>query len=273
MSAQQNAPVIIIKRKKVIAGGGHHGGAWKVAYADFVTAMMAFFMLMWLLNATTESQRKGLADYFSPTIPMARVSGGGDGAFGGDSIFSQETLTQNGTGEAVTLPFSGDGDGKETNADNDALSEVETMFSGGGGESLVMDNAMKHIMTRLTDEGLIVEIFDLVDDPLFEAQSAKPNPILLEITKMLSEVFGIVQNELALNGHIRSHAIVLVDNPVWNLSHARADKMRHLLEDNGFDSQRIQRVTGFADRKHVVTNPMSYRNNRIELILLRSNND
>lgn len=71
MSAKSNAP-IIIKRKKLIAAG-HHGGAWKVAYADFVTAMMAFFMMMWLLNATTEKQRKGLADYFSPTIPLSRV--------------------------------------------------------------------------------------------------------------------------------------------------------------------------------------------------------
>ena len=74
--SDQPAP-IIIKRKKVIAGG-HHGGAWKVAYADFVTAMMAFFLLMWLLNATTERQRKGIADYFAPTIPLSPVSGGGD---------------------------------------------------------------------------------------------------------------------------------------------------------------------------------------------------
>ena len=85
---------IIIKKKKVIAGGGHHGGAWKVAYADFVTAMMAFFMLMWLLNATTEQQRKGLADYFTPTVPVARISGGGVGSFGGDSPFSEEDLAQ-----------------------------------------------------------------------------------------------------------------------------------------------------------------------------------
>ena len=85
---------IIIKRKKIIQGGGHHGGAWKVAYADFVTAMMAFFMLMWLLNATTEKQRKGIADYFNPTIPINRVSGGGEGFFGGDSVFSEEAFSQ-----------------------------------------------------------------------------------------------------------------------------------------------------------------------------------
>ena len=65
----------IIKRKKVVKADGHHGGAWKVAYADFVTAMMAFFLLMWLLNATTEEQRKGISDYFSPTIPISRISG------------------------------------------------------------------------------------------------------------------------------------------------------------------------------------------------------
>ena len=74
MAAQTNAAPVIIKRKKVISGGGHHGGAWKVAYADFVTAMMAFFLLMWLLNATTEKQRKGISDYFNPTIPANRIS-------------------------------------------------------------------------------------------------------------------------------------------------------------------------------------------------------
>ena len=105
MGVQANAPVII-KKKKVVQGGGHHGGAWKVAYADFVTAMMAFFMLMWLLNATTEKQRKGVADYFSPTIPINRISGGGDGAFGGDSIFSEETMAQNGTGASKQMPTS-----------------------------------------------------------------------------------------------------------------------------------------------------------------------
>lgn len=91
MTAQVNTAPVIIKRKKVIGGGGHHGGAWKVAYADFVTAMMAFFMLMWLLNATTEKQRKGLADYFSPTISISRISGGGRrGAFGAFGVFGTD---------------------------------------------------------------------------------------------------------------------------------------------------------------------------------------
>src|SRR6056297_467887 len=104
MSAQSNAAPIIIKRKKIVAGDGHHGGAWKVAYADFVTAMMAFFLLMWLLNATTEKQRKGLADYFSPVIPINRISGGGDGAFWGDSIFAEDNMVQNGQGASLDHP-------------------------------------------------------------------------------------------------------------------------------------------------------------------------
>jgi chemotaxis protein MotB len=102
----KNRP-IIIKRKKVVGGDGHHGGAWKVAYADFVTAMMAFFMLMWLLNATTEQQRKGIADYFSPNVPIARISGGGEGAFGGESPFSELSVAQNCTGATNRRPTEG----------------------------------------------------------------------------------------------------------------------------------------------------------------------
>src|SRR6056297_4332044 len=99
MSASgDNAAPVIIKRKKVTGGDGHHGGAWRVAYADFVTAMMAFFLLMWLLNATTEDQRKGLADYFSPSIPVHTTAGGGSGPFGGSSVTSEDVMAQTGTG-------------------------------------------------------------------------------------------------------------------------------------------------------------------------------
>src|SRR5512145_2092600 len=93
-----NKPVVIKKVKKVI-GGGHHGGAWKVAYADFVTAMMAFFLLMWLLSLTDEETRLGLADYFSPTIPIHSTRGGGDGPFDGESMFSQDVLARDETGQ------------------------------------------------------------------------------------------------------------------------------------------------------------------------------
>lgn len=95
-------PNLIIKKVKKGGDGGHHGGAWKVAYADFVTAMMAFFMLMWLLNATTEEQRSGIADYFSQQLPISETSAGGSSMFNGDTIFVSKQLTSHGQGGAET---------------------------------------------------------------------------------------------------------------------------------------------------------------------------
>ena len=104
MAKDQTVAPVIIKRKKIIVADGHHGGAWKVAYADFVTAMMAFFMLMWLLNATTEQKKKGIADYFSRTLAINRSSGGGDSSFVGDTVFTKETLTRPGVGASTIYP-------------------------------------------------------------------------------------------------------------------------------------------------------------------------
>ncbi|WP_339691806.1 flagellar motor protein MotB [Celeribacter baekdonensis] len=279
MSAKGNAP-IIIKRKKVIAGGGHHGGAWKVAYADFVTAMMAFFLLMWLLNATTEKQRKGLADYFNPTIPVNRISGGGDGAFGGDSVFTEETLSQNGTGASSSHAAGKDGSSKSSTSTEDAnaeameakaFAEVQDLLTAFSGESMAADEAMRHIVTRVTDEGLIIELHDLDDEPLFKARSSEPEEIMTLLVDMLTDVFKIVRNDIAVTGYVQSQPLVVADNPVWDLSTKRADQVRLLLEGNGTPTNRIQRVTGYADRKPAVGNPMSARNNRVEIILLRNN--
>lgn len=273
MSGKGNAP-IIIKKKKVIAGGGHHGGAWKVAYADFVTAMMAFFLLMWLLNATTEKQRKGLADYFNPTIPVNRISGGGDGSFGGDSVFTEETLSQNGTGASNTDSGAGKTDSTEDEETAEALeakafAEVQELLTAFSGESMAADEAMRHIVTRVTDEGLIIELHDLDEEPLFANRTSEPSEVLSLLIEMLSEVFKIVRNEIAITGYVQSQPLVVADNPVWGLSTQRADQVRLLLEENGTPAKRIQRVTGYADRKPAVGNPMAVRNNRVEIVLLR----
>lgn len=278
MGAQSNAAPVIIKRKKVISGGGHHGGAWKVAYADFVTAMMAFFMLMWLLNATTEKQRKGLADYFSPTIPINRVSGGGSGAFGGTSVFSEETLTQSGTGANQVAPaiarqslgLSGLDPNGADHDDSKTFEEVESKLMGRGGESLVAKEALKHIVTRVTDEGLIIELFAIEGSPLFKANSDTPTNIMRDLTRIVSQAAVDVENGIAVTGHIRAHPVVLAESPVWELSSKRAAVTRRLLENSGTNPQRIQRVTGHADRKTVHENPMAVRNNRVEITLLRT---
>jgi chemotaxis protein MotB len=277
MAGQGNAAPVIIKRKKVIAGGGHHGGAWKVAYADFVTAMMAFFMLMWLLGATTEKQRKGIADYFNPTIPINRVSGGGNGAFGGDSIFTDETLAHNGTGMSSTSPAdetkaggnSGATKGEGKGAEDSQLKKLQSVLEGKGGESMTMQSLLAHVVTKVTDEGLVIEIFDLEDVPLFEADSVQPTQTLKDISALISDVIGVAENQIAVDGYVRSYPVMMLNNPTWDLSASRAQIVRAMLESAGTAGDRLARVSGHADRKPVTADPAAVRNNRIEVILLR----
>jgi len=289
MERQRNAASVIIRRKKVEAAHeGGHGGAWKIAFADFATAMMAFFLVMWLVNATTESQRKGLADYFSPSIPVNRISGGGDGAFGGHDVFSQDVLANSGRGE-------GGGEAGETRkarnvaaggeraltsgergvsaelelGSRDALAEIADILQGRGGESMASELALRHVVTRLTDEGLIVEIFDLPDQMLFVGDTDTPEPVLEVLAGLVGEVFGLVGNGIAIEGHLRSFPVVLAVNPVWDLSTSRAQRMRALLQAEGLSADRMRRVTGHADRQPATRNPAAPRNNRLEVILLR----
>ncbi|MCX7286956.1 MAG: OmpA family protein [Rhodobacterales bacterium] len=278
MAGQGNAAPVIIKRKKVVQAGGHHGGAWKVAYADFVTAMMAFFLLMWLLNATTEKQRKGISDYFNPTIPVNRISGGGDGAFGGNSVFAEETMAHTGTGamDRKTAAASADGaddaDGKGASGKGRAqsdLEDVEKALLARGGESNTMQRLMRQVVTKVTDEGLVIEIFDLPDAPLFRDDTAQPTPTTLEIADLVAGVLNLTTNEIAVSGHLRSHPVTLIDNPVWDLSAERAQASRKMLEEAGIATGRMQRISGYADRKPAAPDPGALRNNRIEIILLR----
>ncbi len=275
------APVVvnIIKRKKIIAGGGHHGGAWKVAYADFVTAMMAFFMLMWLMNATTEKQRKGLADYFAPSVTVSRVSGGGSGLFGGDSMFAEHTLAKNGTGGRKVAPRGKNRARGHTGVATDSVEQqreamvkqaLDKKLLGNSGDSNLADELKKHIRSRVTDEGLVIELFDLPGRPLFPPRSTTPTRLMRRLVSMISDVFRITPNKIAVSGFVRSYPIVLRKNPGWDLSSARAQRVRKMLLAAGTAKARIARVTSWADHRPEVKNPMAVRNNRIEITLLRS---
>lgn len=278
MTAQSNEAPIIIKKVKKVVGGGHHGGAWKVAYADFVTAMMAFFLLMWLLNATTEKQRKGLADYFSPSIPLSRVSGGGNGAFQGDTMFTEDVKPQNGIGATKENPTDASraqGDsGVADNQQNDSAEEasfrqIAEELMGRGGESMVSIDMARHIVTRVTDEGLIIELFETEEAKLFDEGTARPTALMRDLLRMVARVTASVENNAAIGGHVASAPVVFANNPVWGLSQDRANATRELLETSGLKAKRISRVTGYADRDLASTNPMSVRNNRIQITLLR----
>jgi len=275
MSGDSEVAPIIIKRKKVVGGDGHHGGAWKVAYADFVTAMMAFFMLMWLLNATTEKQRKGIADYFSPTIAMARVSGGGNGPLGGESVFAENTLPRMGTGATSLRPNSGDGargtltNGKDDDpAEDEKLEEMEEVLMGLGGESTVADETLEHIVTETTDEGLIISLVESEEARLF-VNGAEPTPLLEDLALVLAHISKMVSNSIAIEGHTAAFPLTLAHDPRWDVSGERAAVFRQLLIERGFDPKRVQRVTALADREPLDSNPMALRNNRVDIVFIR----
>lgn len=278
MAGQSNAAAAVIKRKKVVQASSHHGGAWKVAYADFVTAMMTFFLLMWLLNATTEKQRKGLADYFNPTIAISRISGGGEGAFGGTSVLTEERLARNGTGASDRRATESNRARGETGLDpsapaSEALKEmqreVDSALAARGGESATMERLLRHVVTRVSDEGVVIEVFDLDDSPLFERDSDVPTSTARELAAVLAGIVLPAPNPVSVDGHVRAYPITLIDTPVWRLSVGRAQAMRGLLQSRGLSAARLARVTGHADRVAVTANPMAARNNRVEIILLR----
>ncbi len=264
MNRQSNAAPVIIKRKKVVGGHGHHGGAWKVAYADFVTAMMAFFLMLWLLGMTTEDQRKGLADYFAPSSALRNISGGGDSMFGNEDLHQRRTTPRpSDIGSSAAGPIviqSGDAERYEL---------VRERLEGLGAESPVLAEALRHVITRISDEGLIVELFDLPGAPLFAEDGDTPMPVTGLLVDILTEVFGMVVNPVALEGHTRTYTVVQANDPRWGLSTARAERLRLMFEAAGFDPQRVARVAGHADRRPMHPNPMAVRNNRLEMILLR----
>jgi chemotaxis protein MotB len=273
MAADISVAPVIIKKKKVIAGGGHHGGAWKVAYADFVTAMMAFFMLMWLLNATTEKQRKGIADYFNPNIPINRISGGGAGAFGGQSIFSENTLAKSATGSsgrtAPWIPVDESvarREGDERSSEK-LIEELNATLIGAGGESELMENAFKHVISRISDEGVVVEIFDLPGRPLFDANN-NALPVLDLLISRVSNVAATSKNKISVKAHSRTEPVVRLNADPWGKTMKSSLLVRAKMEFEGVEKRRFDRITGKADTELFTDDPLAMRNNRIEIVFL-----
>ena len=167
-------PIIVIRKIKKVAGG-HHGGAWKVAYADFVTAMMAFFLLLWLLGATNEKQRKGIADYFAPTIIDTRALGmGGSGLFGGESALSDQKIGEKAgrsSEQGMATPVTGAGGKKPGTGDKGSLRNEDRKNFERMRQDVV--NAMQasaelrklapHVKFVMTTEGMRIDLVDNAD--------------------------------------------------------------------------------------------------------------
>jgi chemotaxis protein MotB len=271
----QPRPIIV---KKIIDGGhsGHHGGAWKVAYADFVTAMMAFFLLMWLLGATTEKQRKGLADYFTPTLVQMKMdSAGSSGLFGGDSLTSKENYpTTGGQGNlAITIPRDATGTrdvGGDDMKDKDrqkfeALKKaIETKL-----DQKALRKLRRHIRFTETAEGLRIDLIDEADFAMFKMGTDQLLPEARALISQVADVVKGVPNDLIVRGHTDSlpySSGQTMNN--WMLSSARAESTRALLSQDGIAPGRFLRIDGVADREPFVPGDRyDPRNRRMSVIL------
>ena len=243
-------PIIIRKRKAGGAEAGHHGGAWKVAYADFVTAMMAFFLLMWLLNATTEEQRKGLADYFDPSLPMSAVSGGGTDVLSGDSVYATDSLAYDNHG----------GLGEDEPTDGDLAAEA----------SLALSDLIEggQVAVTLSPEGVVVDLIDAAGAPLFALGGAAPSRLLREVMAAAVPVVTEAGRPVKLVGHTDDLRFRGQGYSNWELSADRAGAARRLAVEAGLPPSLVSEVSGRADRQPVGGDASAAENRRVSIIML-----
>ncbi|WP_252259719.1 flagellar motor protein MotB [Erythrobacter aurantius] len=268
-------PAPIIVKKVVVTGGdGHHGGAWKVAYADFVTAMMAFFLLLWLLGATEETQRKGIADYFSPTLVKTRQeSSGSDGLLGGSSLTDVDNyphaMGQTGT-QSITIPRGAQGGPVEGGGEGDATNRLRKSIEEQLSEKREISRLVRQVRVMRAPDGVRIDLVDDADFSMF----ALGTTVLTEDARALLEVIGDTlaqeRNPLILRGHTDSlpwRSGVQVNN--WSLSAGRAEATRQQLILSGLPAARFARIEGVADTEPLIASDRTDpRNRRISLLLL-----
>ncbi|MGF1551500.1 MAG: flagellar motor protein MotB [Paracoccaceae bacterium] len=272
-----NARPLIIKRAHGEHGHAHHGGAWKVAYADFVTAMMAFFLLLWLLNATTEEQRAGLADYFDPSVPISPVSGGGTGVLGGEVPFSRRALPGERVEGARPEAREGDGGGAEAvregaveraiaAAEDEAAREraVEALEAAAAG----LDDAEGHLSVRAAPDGLVIELVDLAGEPLFAPGSARATPLFRDLVAVVVRAIAPLPNAVEIIGHTDAAPFASASRTNWELSAERAATARRLLVASGLAPERLRAVIGRAATEPIGPDPLAPGNRRVAVKLL-----
>ena len=284
--ANEPEPRPIIVKKIIVEGhGGHHGGAWKVAYADFVTAMMAFFLLMWLLGATTEKQRKGLADYFTPTlVQMKENSAGSNGMFGGDSMMAKDNFpTTGGQGNlAITIPRDATGTkeqgGKATRAaDRQKFESIKKDLETRMAKQAGMAKLRKNVRFTETREGLRIDLIDEADFAMFAMGTDRLVPQARALIGEVAHVLQTMPNPLIVRGHTDGLPYTsgrTMNN--WTLSSSRAETTRRALADSGIGNDRFARIEGVADREPFIKgNAYDPRNRRMSIILgwTRGGND
>jgi chemotaxis protein MotB len=283
---------IVIKRIKKGGGHGHHGGAWKVAYADFVTAMMAFFLLMWLINTTSPEQKRGIADYFAPASVSETASGSG-GILAGTAL-GEDGAKAKGTSPVIeelspTSRNPDDGRSSEgakassaqdasTEAMREALKKRDDMAFTTAAQSLrqalqnmpELAELSKNIIVDQTPEGLRIQLVDQEGRSMFNEGTVQPNDRAKLLLRAIAKVINQLPNRISIYGHTSASPGGAKPEGDWTLSAARADASRKILQSAGVDRDRIYQVSGKASSEPLYPDdPLLPGNRRIAIVLLR----
>ncbi|MFL9889827.1 flagellar motor protein MotB [Paraburkholderia sp. RL17-381-BIF-C] len=275
---QAPAPVIVRRSRRGEDHGGHHGGAWKIAYADFVTAMMAFFLLMWLLGSTSKYDKQGIEDYFN--TPLSSLLGGNEG-----TAAARPSVVQGG-GRDISDTRPGDGRKSQTEtqpaplatvaptvAPSDAarLEQLKAKLTTLIEQSPALKAFKDQIRISITNEGLRIEIVDSQNRPMFPSGNAKLQPYAVTILTQIGAALNDVDNRISIAGH--TDAVPYTAGPEgysnWELSSERANAARRSLVAGGMHGEKLLQVRGLADvlplNSNVADEPT---NRRISILVL-----
>jgi len=280
MATNEKRPIVIKRIKKV--AGGHHGGAWKIAYADFVTAMMAFFLLMWLLGSTTKGDLKGIADYFNTPLKVALLGGSASGDSssiikgGGKDLTRSEGQVKEGE-----LPSEKKIINIKAAADEikriERLQELEKLKALKAAiEKAIDDNAKlkqfkNQILLDITSEGLRIQIVDEKNRPMFRIGRAELEPYTKEILHEIGKTLNLMPNKVSLSGHTDAtpYSSDRKGFSNWDLSADRANASRRELIVGGMEEEKVVRVVGLSSAVLFdKSNPFNPINRRISIIVM-----
>ena len=279
MADTGHKPIIVKKTKKAVHV--HHGGAWKVAYADFVTAMMAFFLLMWLLQVTTDDQKRGLADYFAPTTAsLSRASGAGDVLSGRTLSISGSRVGDGGVPTVVVsitpppppsdINEDEDPDELEAVREQERFDEALEAIKQALNDSEELSDLTQNLLKDRTSDGMRIQIIDQAEGSLFHSGSAEMAARTHMLLGQIAQVISRLPNEVSITGHTDATPFGSGDYTNWELSTDRALASRRALIAQGVDADRIVRVVGRADQEPLIEeDPFLPENRRISIILLR----
>jgi chemotaxis protein MotB len=276
MSGEQKPPIVIKRIKRV--SGGHHGGSWKIAYADFVTAMMAFFLLMWLLGSTTQGDMQGIAEYFKTPLKVALAGGSGSGDSssvikGGGTDLTRSVGQQQKTDKpdqkrTINLRAAA---AELERQESVRLLELKEKLDAAIDANALLRPYKKQIRVDITPDGLRVQIVDEQNRPMFDSGSAALKEYTREILRELGKLMNDVPNRISLSGHTDAKAYALGERGYsnWELSADRANASRRELILGGIEEQKIIRVVGQGPAVMLdKVDPFNPVNRRISIIVL-----